>query len=122
MCRVAGSVFKILQTSSPDIFGNIKSRMIKSGLASRALARPAEPSETLETIKPPALRKCRVKRSTTSFSSSTTRMHLLDTASMSAEIREELLRFARDRGLYPGLLVQDLCEFLQTGHDLRRFA
>jgi len=73
----------------PDIFGSITSRMTRSGFSSRALVRAVEPSETLETRKPPSLRKFRLRRSTTSFSSSTIRIRFLDTASMRARVYEK---------------------------------
>src|ERR1700724_2675109 len=41
MWRVAGSLFKILQTSRPGIFGNMRSRMMKTGFSARALCKPA---------------------------------------------------------------------------------
>src|SRR2546430_15425198 len=84
MWRVAGSLLRSLQTSRPGIFGNIKSRMMKSGLSARALARPAAPSVAVEIAKTAAFRRFKARRSTTSFSSSTMRMRLLDTASMRA--------------------------------------
>src|SRR5260370_6217713 len=117
MWRVAASLFRILQTSSPGIFGSIKSRMIKSGFSERALASPAAPSGAVESTKPPALRRFNVRRSTTSFSSSTIRIRLLDTASMARDLAVRLLPFARDLGFYTGLSVQGLGEFLQTGND-----
>src|SRR5215471_1220826 len=120
MCRVAGSLLRSLQTSRPAILGNIRSRMMKSGFSARALARPAAPSLAVEIANPPALRKFNVSRSTTSFSSSTMKMRLLDTASMRASCFEDpLLRFGR--WVHAGLLVQKRGEFLQIGNDLGRF-
>src|SRR5438067_12855342 len=122
MWRVAGSVFKILQTSSPGIFANIKSRMMKSGFSSRTFASPAAPSVAVETTNPPALRRFNVRRSTTSFSSSTMRIRLLDTASITREtLQVGLLCFARDLGFYAGLFVPGLGVLVQTDHDLERF-
>jgi len=44
MWRVAASVFSSLQTYSPGIFGNIKSRMISAGDSSFARRKPTAPS------------------------------------------------------------------------------
>ena len=45
MSRVDGSDLRILQTSSPGIFGNMRSRMMRAGASSRALRNPATPSD-----------------------------------------------------------------------------
>src|SRR5206468_5183780 len=79
--RVAGSVFRILQTSKPGIFGSIRSRIMKAGFSVRALCNPTAPSVVDEVMKP-ALRKLRVRRSTTSRSSSTMRIVLPDAGSI----------------------------------------
>src|SRR5713101_635915 len=73
MCDVAVSPFKILQTSSPDIFGNIRSRMMKSGRLSRAFCKPVAPSAAVVVLNP-ALCKPISRRSATSLSSSMIRI------------------------------------------------
>ena len=103
MWRVAGSLFKILQTSRPGIFGNMRSRMMKAGFSVRALCKPAAPSAAVEITNPPALRKFSVSRSTTSRSSSTIRILLPEAASIrsSSSRRNYLAGSATPPGVIP---------------------
>ena len=86
--RVPGSLFRILQTSSPGIFGSMRSRIIKPGFSLRAFSSPTAPSGAVEVVKP-ALRKLSARRSTTSRSSSMIRTVFPDAGSMTVRFIAE---------------------------------